>query len=442
MKKLDTAGGFADSIGAHLTVSGWGTTSEGGQASDVPLRVRVPIVSNAQCNAAYGAGSITAGMVCAGFPDGGRDSCQVRVAHSRPCRGPWTLPPLPPSAHLSAPHTHPWHSSRQLTLSSPMCRTCGRRAVLLHFPMEQHTPWSGTHLGAAHTLERHTPWSVTHLGAAHTMERHTPWSSTHLAAGSDWARCPSPYRCPPCCVLACTWPCRHIAPCWHPRPSTAGVSSRAPAHRSRATQAVPSSPSTASESTSSLESSAGGAGARNQATRESTRVRRPTRRGSARIRPTRRRSAAAEGTAGATPPPPRTVAAATVARGRHRRHLRLLPDHVARRRTRQVRAHHRARLHRRRDWRLVRIPSQPWPDHLHSIHQPAQARARAVRLADRWQSHPLTEWTGHHHQLSVQRRAPPCRHSRVADPAEPPAFLFAAATAATSSTAAAADGVT
>ena len=76
INKLDTAGGFADSVGAHLTVAGWGTTTEGGQPSDVPLRVRVPIVTNAQCNDAYGTGSIAAGMVCAGFPDGQRDSCQ------------------------------------------------------------------------------------------------------------------------------------------------------------------------------------------------------------------------------------------------------------------------------------------------------------------------------------------------------------------------------
>lgn len=39
--------------------------------------VSVPIVSNSDCNAAYG--SITENMLCAGLSQGGKDSCQVSV---------------------------------------------------------------------------------------------------------------------------------------------------------------------------------------------------------------------------------------------------------------------------------------------------------------------------------------------------------------------------
>jgi len=74
---FDVAGdaGFADRVGALLTVAGWGTTTEGGSASERPLRVRVPVVSNAACNQAYD-GSIAESMLCAGFDEGGQDSCQ------------------------------------------------------------------------------------------------------------------------------------------------------------------------------------------------------------------------------------------------------------------------------------------------------------------------------------------------------------------------------
>ena len=65
-----------------LTVAGWGTTSEGGSLSDVPMRVDVPVVSHAQCEVAYGAGVIAAGMLCAGY-DGGR---RIRARATRAAR--------------------------------------------------------------------------------------------------------------------------------------------------------------------------------------------------------------------------------------------------------------------------------------------------------------------------------------------------------------------
>jgi hypothetical protein len=56
-------------------VSGWGATAEGGSSAAILQKVRVPIVSNTTCNAAYG-GGITANMLCAGLVEGGKDSCQ------------------------------------------------------------------------------------------------------------------------------------------------------------------------------------------------------------------------------------------------------------------------------------------------------------------------------------------------------------------------------
>ena len=48
----------------------------GGSATNNLQYVRVPAITNAQCNSAYG-GSITDTMICAGYPGvGGKDACQ------------------------------------------------------------------------------------------------------------------------------------------------------------------------------------------------------------------------------------------------------------------------------------------------------------------------------------------------------------------------------
>lgn len=62
--------------GEVLIVSGWGTTSEGGSIPAALRTVEIPVVSRADCNTQYGAGSITARMICAGVPQGGLDACQ------------------------------------------------------------------------------------------------------------------------------------------------------------------------------------------------------------------------------------------------------------------------------------------------------------------------------------------------------------------------------
>jgi transmembrane protease serine 9 len=63
--------------GSLATSAGWGLTAEGGDVSNILRDVTVQIVSNQTCNglAAY-AGAVTGEMVCAGFPEGAKDSCQ------------------------------------------------------------------------------------------------------------------------------------------------------------------------------------------------------------------------------------------------------------------------------------------------------------------------------------------------------------------------------
>lgn len=58
-----------------FVTAGWGTTSESGSASKNLLKVSVPMVSQETCSAAY-PDAINGSMICAGFPEGGKDSCQ------------------------------------------------------------------------------------------------------------------------------------------------------------------------------------------------------------------------------------------------------------------------------------------------------------------------------------------------------------------------------
>ncbi|XP_062382941.1 trypsin-1-like [Sardina pilchardus] len=63
--------------GTESWVTGWGRTEEGGDRSisDVLQQVEVPVVDNEQCDELLSA-SITENMICAGLPEGGKDSCQ------------------------------------------------------------------------------------------------------------------------------------------------------------------------------------------------------------------------------------------------------------------------------------------------------------------------------------------------------------------------------
>jgi hypothetical protein len=61
-------------------VTGWGVTEQHGAPSDVLNEVTVPIMSNKDCKlTAYGK-RITENMMCAGYPEGKKDSCQVSVS--------------------------------------------------------------------------------------------------------------------------------------------------------------------------------------------------------------------------------------------------------------------------------------------------------------------------------------------------------------------------
>nr|XP_054768604.1 trypsin-like [Lytechinus pictus] len=62
--------------GSMAYVTGWGTTSSGGSTTTFLNQVGVPIVSDAVCTASYGSEFYPAEMVCAGYPEGGKDSCQ------------------------------------------------------------------------------------------------------------------------------------------------------------------------------------------------------------------------------------------------------------------------------------------------------------------------------------------------------------------------------
>ncbi|KAJ8976744.1 hypothetical protein NQ317_004296 [Molorchus minor] len=62
--------------GATSIFTGWGLTVEGGSASNVLQEVSLPIISQADCRAAYSVSSITDRMFCAGLlEEGGKDAC-------------------------------------------------------------------------------------------------------------------------------------------------------------------------------------------------------------------------------------------------------------------------------------------------------------------------------------------------------------------------------
>uniref|UniRef100_A0A3Q4HZH3 Peptidase S1 domain-containing protein n=1 Tax=Neolamprologus brichardi TaxID=32507 RepID=A0A3Q4HZH3_NEOBR len=64
--------------GVNSWVTGWGNIGEGVSLPSPQnlMEVEVPVVGNRQCNCDYGVGTITDNMICAGLPDGGKDSCQ------------------------------------------------------------------------------------------------------------------------------------------------------------------------------------------------------------------------------------------------------------------------------------------------------------------------------------------------------------------------------
>ena len=57
-----------------FVTAGWGTTSEGGSVSKNLMKVTVPFVDKQTCLKSYS--DVTDTMICAGYPQGGKDSCQ------------------------------------------------------------------------------------------------------------------------------------------------------------------------------------------------------------------------------------------------------------------------------------------------------------------------------------------------------------------------------
>lgn len=72
------SGDGGDYAGTLGVVTGWGATKEHGQVSGTLMEVEVPIISNAECKKTKYGSKITDGMMCAGYEEGMRDSCQVK----------------------------------------------------------------------------------------------------------------------------------------------------------------------------------------------------------------------------------------------------------------------------------------------------------------------------------------------------------------------------
>lgn len=70
-------------------VTGWGATSEHGSISDKLQEVVVPIISNIDCRKTGYGNKITENMLCAGYPEGKKDSCQVGTSKSKPKKQLW-----------------------------------------------------------------------------------------------------------------------------------------------------------------------------------------------------------------------------------------------------------------------------------------------------------------------------------------------------------------
>lgn len=63
--------------GYMAIVTGWGTQYFGGPSSDVLMEVSLPIWTQSKCKSAF-IERISDEVLCAGAPEGGRDSCQVK----------------------------------------------------------------------------------------------------------------------------------------------------------------------------------------------------------------------------------------------------------------------------------------------------------------------------------------------------------------------------
>lgn len=65
-------------VGENAVVSGWGRLSVNGALATQLQAVVVPIISRESCQESYWQYIVDEGMVCAGYPEGGKDACGVR----------------------------------------------------------------------------------------------------------------------------------------------------------------------------------------------------------------------------------------------------------------------------------------------------------------------------------------------------------------------------
>ena len=75
------SGQYSRVLACKVTVlcAGWGTTTEGGSLGRTLMKVDVPVVSDDDCRSSYGQNDIADSMICAGYDQGGKDSCQVSL---------------------------------------------------------------------------------------------------------------------------------------------------------------------------------------------------------------------------------------------------------------------------------------------------------------------------------------------------------------------------
>ncbi|KAG9470548.1 hypothetical protein GDO78_017351 [Eleutherodactylus coqui] len=83
--------------GTLCVTSGWGRVNESGELPNILQEVNLPILDDETCRSALdsmGLPTLHKSMICAGFPDGGRDACQGDSGGPLVCRRPsgtWVL---------------------------------------------------------------------------------------------------------------------------------------------------------------------------------------------------------------------------------------------------------------------------------------------------------------------------------------------------------------
>uniref|UniRef100_A0A8B9F5K7 Enteropeptidase n=1 Tax=Amazona collaria TaxID=241587 RepID=A0A8B9F5K7_9PSIT len=68
--------------GINCSIAGWGTIMSEGPTSDILQEAEVPLISNEKCQQQMPEYNITKNMICAGYDEGGVDSCQVNTSDS------------------------------------------------------------------------------------------------------------------------------------------------------------------------------------------------------------------------------------------------------------------------------------------------------------------------------------------------------------------------